>query len=105
MEFVADMEYIIVRNTQGKVVPLEHDDVTAVIYSSLQYMGKTDRLLSLNLADKVMYRLKIMRRADKHFDVRELEQMIKFVLSECGYAEANQYVSSLSEKMFAESHG
>jgi len=30
MEFVADMEYIIVKNSQGKVVPLEHDDVTAV---------------------------------------------------------------------------
>lgn len=102
MEFVADMEYIIVKNSQGKVVPLEHDDVTAVIYTSLQYMGKTDRLLSLNLADKVLHRLKIMRRADNHFDVRELEQMIKFVLNECGYAEANQYVTSLSEKMFAE---
>lgn len=102
MAFVADMEYIIVRNPQGKVVLLEHDDVTAVIYTSLQYMGKADRLLSLNLADKVMYRLKIMRRADNHFEVRELDQMIKFVLSESGYAEANQYVTSLSEKMFAE---
>lgn len=102
MEFIADMEYIIVKNNQGKIVPLEHDDITAVIYASLQYMGKIDRLLSLNLADKVMYRLKIMRRADNHFDVRELEQMIKFVLNESGHAEASQYVTSLSEKMFAE---
>ncbi|MCX7986631.1 MAG: hypothetical protein N2662_06810 [Bacteroidales bacterium] len=102
MEFALDMEYIVVKNEQGKVVLFEHDDITALIYTSLHYMGKTDRLLSLNLADKVMYRLKIMRRSDNHFEVRELEQMIKFVLSECGYAEANQYVSSLSEKMFAE---
>jgi replication-associated recombination protein RarA len=93
------MEYIIVKNDQGKVVPLEHDDITSVIFTALKDSGSTDRLLALNIADKVMYRLELLKKVDNRFFLNELEQMIRFVLNEVGYPDAARQINSLSEKM------
>ncbi len=101
MEIFSTMEYIIVKNEE-KLVPLEHDDITAIIFNSLLEMGKGDRLVALNLADKVICRLKLLNRADNRFDIKEMEQMIQFVLTEAGYSQACKFIPSQRTKIFSE---
>ncbi len=97
MEFIADMELLLIETKEGKIIPVEHDDITGIIFKALHSCGKSDRLMALNLADKVIYRLKLMKRSDNRFAVQELEQMIKFILNEMGYCDAARIISPLHE--------
>jgi len=79
-------------NESGETVPLEHDEVTCMIFRALQAGGNVDRLLALNLADKVIYRLINWKGTDNPFTLSEVEYMIRFVLIESGQSEASKYI-------------
>lgn len=76
------------------VIPLEHDDVTAIIFKALHASGTNDRLMALNLADKVIYRLKSWKGTSEPVHSTDLDCMIKFALAESGNLEAAQFVAN-----------
>jgi hypothetical protein len=80
MLFITDIE--------GNKMTLEHDDITSMIFKVLKLAGTNDRLLALNLADKVMCRLNLWSNSGNQLSVSDVEQMVRFVLTECGQSEA-----------------
>lgn len=82
-------------DANNNIVPLEHDDVTALIFKALRNSGSNDRLMALNLADKVIYRLKSWKGTENPICVNDLECMAKFVLNECGQLDAAGFVSAV----------
>jgi hypothetical protein len=90
---------IFVTDCAGQSFALEHDDITKVIFKALHGSGVNDRLLALNLADKVMYRLGLIKSPLKAHTVVQLEQMIRFVLNECGQQRASAQVNFVLDKV------
>ena len=86
------VDLLCVSDENGQVVTLEHDDVSCIIYKALRAAGNPDRLLALNLADKVMYRLGCWKRSQNGLSVRDMGAMIQFVLLETGNGEASKSV-------------
>jgi hypothetical protein len=60
----------------------------------LHTTGINDRLLALNLADKVIYRLKSWKGTAQPINFTDLDCMIKFVLNESGNYKASQFVNN-----------
>ena len=85
-----------VTTESGKVITLEHDDITSLIFRALKTSGHVDRLLSLNLADKVMYRLRSWNGSQARLSIIDINYMIKFVFNECGYTEAAKNIMSMN---------
>jgi hypothetical protein len=81
---------IVVSDNEGKRIALEHDDITSIIFKALKSIGTTDRLLALNLADKVMHRLCMWSNSGNQLSVSDVEQMTRFVLNESGQTEAGR---------------
>jgi hypothetical protein len=77
-----------VTDENGRVITLDHDDVTRMIFNALKEVGQMDRLLSLNLADKVMYRLRSWNGTQTRLSIYDVQYMIKFVFNECGQTDA-----------------
>jgi hypothetical protein len=77
-----------------QVIPLENENVACLIYKALSKEGNADRLLALNLADKVLYRLTSWKGTSTPFAIQEIESMIRFVLVESGHFEASKSVGS-----------
>ncbi len=82
-QMFTNIKMIYVLNDKGQLETLEHDDVTCRIFKVLKEVGNSDRILALNLADKVIFRLKNWKCAQITF--YDVEYMIKFVLTESGY--------------------
>ena len=92
-EVYANMEVLYVKADDGKLQTMEHDDITALIFRALKYIGNNDRLIALNLADKVMYRISTWQEPNSPISITDIESMAKFVLFESGYSEASKYFS------------
>jgi hypothetical protein len=88
------VDLLCVSNENGQIVTLEHDDLSCIIYKALKAAGNPDRLLALNLADKVMYRLTNWKGSQDGLSIRDVEAMIQFVLSETGNGEASKLVDA-----------
>jgi hypothetical protein len=88
------VDLICVSDENGKIVSLEHDDVTCIIYKALKASGNPDRLLALNLADKVIHRLTNWQGHQTPLSLRDVEYMIQFVLSEAGNGGASKSVDA-----------
>ena len=91
-----------VTDENGKVITLEHDDVSSMIFKALKLSGQIDRLLSLNLADKVLYRLRSWNGSQARLSIQDVNYMIKYVFNECGQTEAAKNIvtaNSLSTAM------
>jgi len=93
------MEYLLIKNNVGKTLPLDHEDITSIIFKALKATGNADRLLALNLADKVICRLNKIKKADNSLNVTDVEAMLRFVLTETGASEAARYLESISERI------
>ncbi len=78
----SNIELLYVMNGNGETTPMEHDDVTGMVFKALKNNGNSDRLLALNLADKVIYRLKNWKGHLNSITTQDLDYMIKFVLDE-----------------------
>jgi len=83
-----NIELPCVKLEDGQVKVLEHDDVTSIIFKALKAAGNADRLLALNLADKVIYRLNCWKGIDTPLTIHDVEYMTKFVLIEAGKNDA-----------------
>jgi hypothetical protein len=83
-----------VTNENGKVITLEHDDITSMIFKALKEAGQIDRLMSLNLADKVMYRLHSWNGSQARLTIYDVKYMIKYVFNECGQTEAAKVLAN-----------
>lgn len=88
-----------VMNEEGKIVELSHEELSVTIYKALQASGTSDRLLALNLADKVLYRLSTWVNDNGPLSQYDISNMIKFVLYECGQIEAAKLIGEKSPKM------
>ena len=91
---ITNIDLLCVSNENGQAVTLEHDDISCIIYKALKAAGNPDRLLALNLADKVMYRLTNWKSNEAGLTLRDVEAMIQFVLSEAGNGEASKSVTA-----------
>lgn len=91
---ITSLDLLCVADENGQIVTLEHDDVTCIIYKALKASGNPDRLLALNLADKVIYRLINWRGTGTTLTLNDVEYMIKFVLSEKGHSAASRSVEA-----------
>jgi hypothetical protein len=96
-QLFTSIDLLCVSDENGKIVTLEHDDVTCIIYKALKASGNSDRLLALNLADKVIYRLNNWKGHQTPLSLRDVEYMIRFVLSETGNNEASKSVDSANK--------
>jgi hypothetical protein len=90
-EFDANANILRLRDDNEKVITFDHDDVTALIFKALKASGSSDRLLALNMADKVIYRLKSWK-GNTILTMHEIIYMIKFVLVEAGQQEASNQI-------------
>lgn len=88
------LDLLCIADTDGKIVYLEHDDITCIIYKALKLAGNPDRLLALNLADKVIYRLNNWQRSNPSMTMHDVENMIKYVLTESGNSVASKSVEN-----------
>jgi hypothetical protein len=91
-EPTTNFELPCVKYENDQVIPLEHEYVACLIYKALSKEGNSDRLLALNLADKVVYRLTNWKGTSTPFAIQEIESMIRFVLAESGHFEASKTV-------------
>lgn len=90
---VANIDLLCV-NIEGKtIVPLEHDDVTRMIFKALKAVNINDRLLALNLADKVIHRLKKWKGTSEPLSLNEIEYVIKFTMVEHGQPDASNNIN------------
>ena len=89
---LTNLDLLCVANENGTMIPFEHDDVTCMIFKALKITGTNDRLLALNLADKVMHRLKNWNGSDTPLSTNDVELMLRFVLNECGQMEAARQI-------------
>jgi hypothetical protein len=87
-----NIDLLCVSGEHGEIVTLEHDDVTCIIYKALKESGNPDRLLALNLADKVIYRLKSWKDSKMTLTIHDVEYMVRFVLNEAGNNQASRSV-------------
>ena len=78
------------------MITLEHDDITSMIFKALKVSGQIDRLLSLNLADKVLYRLRSWNGSQARLNIQDVNYMIKYVFNECGYTEAAKNIVNVN---------
>lgn len=92
-----NVELLCVSGENGQIVTLEHDDVTCLIYKALKKSGNPDRLLALNLADKVIYRLTNWNGNKLPLTMHDVEYMIQFVLNEAGNNEASRSVNNVNK--------
>jgi hypothetical protein len=83
-----------VKNENGEVTALEHDDVTCIIFKALKDAGNADRLLALNLADKVIYRLTCWKGNEGPLTLHDVEYMTKYVLIEAGQNSAAKLIGN-----------
>jgi hypothetical protein len=81
-----------VKNENGQLTVMGHDEITCLLYNALKSSGNTDRLIALNLADKVLYRISSWMDANSPTSMAEVEYMVKFVLQESGHTEASKYI-------------
>jgi hypothetical protein len=93
-ESTANFELPCMKYENDQIIPLEHDYVACLIYKALKKEGNSDRLLALNLADKVIYRLTNWKGTSTPYSKQEIESMIRFVLVESGHFEASKSVGS-----------
>ena len=87
-----DFELPYMKYENDQVIPLEHEYVACLIYKALSKEGNSDRLLALNLADKVIYRLTSWKGTNTPFTIQEIESLIRFVLAESGHFEAGKSI-------------
>ena len=85
---ITNVELPCVKLQNGNVTTLGHDDVTSIIFKALKTAGNSDRLLALNLADKVIYRLTCWKGNDVPLTMQEVEYMTKYVLIEASQNDA-----------------
>ncbi len=90
------VDLLCIAGENGQITTLEHDDVTCMIYKALKEAANPDRLLALNLADKVIYRLINWKDSKMQLTLHDVEYMIKYVLSEAGYNEASRSVNAIN---------
>jgi hypothetical protein len=91
---LTNVELPCVKNENGKVTALEHDDVACIIFKALKEAGNADRFLALNLADKVIYRLKCWKGIDAPLTIYDVEYMTKYVLIEAGHNNAAKLIGT-----------
>ncbi len=98
-QLVNSLDILCVSNANGQMVTFDHDDVTCMIFKALRASGNPDRLLALNLADKVLYRLLNMRGTGTSLSLNDVEGMIKFVFSEAGLNAAGRSLEVASKSI------
>jgi hypothetical protein len=77
---------------KGQVVPVNHQKITQDIFAALKKAENPDRLLSLNLADKVIQRLIVCKGFDTLLNIEQIDDMIEFVLFEsANYRAAKEF--------------
>jgi hypothetical protein len=96
-QLFTNVDLLCLTGEDGKMLTLDHDDVTCIIYKALKASGNPDRLLALNLADKVIYRLTNWQGHQKPLTLHDVEYMIRFVLSEAGNNEASKSVDAVNK--------
>jgi hypothetical protein len=92
-----NIDLLCISDENGKILTLEHDDIACIIYKALKASGNPDRLLALNLADKVIYRLTNWKGDHTPLTLHDVEYMIRFVLTEAGNNEASRNVDSVNK--------
>lgn len=93
-DFLNSSDFVLVK-TDTHISILEHDDITIIASKALKAIGNTDRLVALNIADKVLSRLQFLPKKEGYILYSDLQQMMKFVLYEVGFAEAAKHVDVL----------
>jgi hypothetical protein len=89
---------LFVNDCEGRKITIEHDDITSMMFKAIKSSGISDRLMALNLADKVMHRLNMWNNSGNSLSVNDVEQMMRFVLNESGQQEAaNQVTFSVKQ--------
>jgi hypothetical protein len=88
-----------VKHENGQITVLGHEDITCIIFKALKAVGNTDRLLALNLADKVIYRLNCWKGNDIPLTIYDVEYMTKFVLIEAGQNEASKLLANKAPQL------
>jgi hypothetical protein len=78
----------------GQLIPIEHEKISHIIFKALKAAENPDRLLALNLADKVIYRLTICNGVESPLSVEQVYSMMEFVLMESGNYKAAKEFSS-----------
>jgi len=73
-----------VLDSDGQAIPIEHDKLTGIIFKALKAANNPDRLLALNLADKVIQRLVTCKGIENPVTIEEIQDMTEFVLFETG---------------------
>jgi hypothetical protein len=73
-----------IMDNKGQIIPIEHDKLAAIIFRALKAANNPDRLLALNLADKVMQRLITCKGTESPLSIDEVQDMTEFVLFETG---------------------
>lgn len=86
----------VINNENGQIITLDHDDVTSRVFKALKTHGNANRLLALNLADKVIYRLKNWK--SNQITLCDVEYMIKFVLTELGLSDITKPIDISSQQ-------
>ena len=81
---LTNVELPSVKLENGQIITLDHDEVTSIVFKALKAAGNDNRLLALNLADKVIYRLNCWKGNETPLTIQDVQYMTKFVLIEAG---------------------
>jgi hypothetical protein len=71
-------------NEDGQVVPIDHEQITQIVFKALKAAENPDRLMALNIADKIIQRLIICKGFDTAITLEQVYDMTEFVLFELG---------------------
>lgn len=78
--------------TNGELIELEHEVITNIVFRALKAAETPNRLLALNLADKIMDRVLLCKKAVQVMSIDEVHDIAEFVLIENGqFLAAREY--------------
>ncbi len=86
--------------SNGTLMDINQDLLTHSIFQSLKVAENPNRLLALNICDKLMDRLLLCKKSMKVITLSEVQDMAQFVLMENGqYRAAREYCTTEIDNM------
>ena len=84
MQNVSGPRFESIVKRDGRIVPFDAEKIMFAIFKALRAVEKPDRLLALNLTDKVLMRLQSQLKPGENPKVEEIQDLVEMVLFESG---------------------